>query len=113
MAPVARGGSDINHNNHNNHHHHHHHDGASRRNDDDEREISSRTPLLKPSTDNNKNNNRPGFIWGKIFELLQDWWLWELIAIGTSIASMVIIAVILFLYDASSLPDWPSVFTVR
>ncbi len=107
MAPVARGGSDTNNNNS-----HHHHDGASRRNNDDEREISSRTPLLKPSTIND-NNNHYGFMWGKISNLLQDWWLWELIAMGTSIASMVIIAVILFLYDASSLPDWPSVFTVR
>ncbi|KAI4093135.1 MAG: hypothetical protein LQ344_003118 [Seirophora lacunosa] len=46
-------------------------------------------------------------------KLLADWWLWEAIEASTSIFALSIIAVILFIYDGSALPDWPSVFTIN
>lgn len=45
--------------------------------------------------------------------LLADWWLWEILSASTSVLALFVIAVILLVYDGSSLPDWPSVFTVR
>lgn len=49
----------------------------------------------------------------RVGTLLSNWWLWELIEACTSIIALAVIVVILFVYDGSSLPDWPSVFTVR
>ena len=69
-----------------------------------------RTPLLK-STSSHKGQGSS--LAQHAGSLLADWWLWELIEACTSIAALVVIIIILFIYDGSSLPDWPSVFTVR
>lgn len=74
---------------------------------DEELPTTCRTPLLK-----SEDKKRPSVI-RNIQNLFQDWWLWELIAISTSIISISIISVVLYLYDSSPLPDWPSVITVR
>ncbi|KAI4112020.1 MAG: hypothetical protein LQ339_000027 [Xanthoria mediterranea] len=49
----------------------------------------------------------------RVGTLLSNWWLWELIEACTSIIALAVIVVILFVYDGSSLPDWPSVFTIN
>ena len=66
----------------------------------------SRTPLLKQSIP------RPASLSRKISLLLQDWWLWEILSALTALISSTVIIVILVIFDSSSLPDWPSVFTV-
>ena len=70
-------------------------------------DADSRTPLLKQSVP------EPASLSPKISLLLQDWWLWEILSALTALISSTIIIVILVIFDASSLPDWPSVFTVR
>ena len=78
-------------------------DGA----DLDERDASCQTPLLtEPS-------KKPVSASKRIFLLLQDWWLWEIVSAGTAVLAFAVIVVILVLFNQSSLPDWPSVFTVR
>jgi hypothetical protein len=93
MSPSARGRKDPN--------------NVDTARSNEEQPSNSRTPLLK------SDDKQQSSFSGKISNLLQDWWLWELFALGTSLLSITIITVILFLYDSSSLPDWPSVFTVR
>ena len=66
----------------------------------------SRTPLLKQSIPRTASLSR------KISLLLQDWWLWEILSALTALISSTVIIVILVIFDSSSLPDWPSVFTV-
>ncbi len=73
----------------------------------DEHTADSRTPLLT------KSHSKPASITRRIALLLQDWWLWELASASVAILASTAIVVILVLYDGSSLPDWPSVFTVR
>lgn len=73
----------------------------------DTQDVDSRTPLLKQSVP------RPGSLSRKISLLLQDWWLWEILSALTALISSTAIIVILIIFDSSSLPDWPSVFTVR
>ena len=70
-------------------------------------EVDSQTPLLK------KGLPKPSSISQKISLLLQDWWLWEILSALIAILATSAIIVILVLFDSSSLPDWPSVFTVR
>ena len=69
--------------------------------------VDSRTPLLKQSVP------RPASLSRKISLLLQDWWLWEILSALTALISSTVIIAILVIFDSSSLPDWPSVFTVR
>lgn len=73
----------------------------------DEHDADFRTPLLA------KSLPRPASITQRIALLLQDWWLWELASASVAVLATTAIIVILVLYDGSSLPDWPSVFTVR
>ena len=74
---------------------------------DDAQDVDFRTPLLKQSVP------RPASVSRKISLLLQDWWLWEILSALTALISSTVIIVILVIFDSSSLPDWPSVFTVR
>ncbi len=73
----------------------------------DAQDVDFRTPLLKQSVP------RPASLLRKISLLLQDWWLWEILSALTALISSAVIIVILVVFDSSSLPDWPSVFTVR
>lgn len=70
--------------------------------------ANSSTPLLETST-----RPRASSLATKLGALLQDWWLWEIVSATTCILALSVIIIILALYDSSSLPDWPSVFTVR
>lgn len=70
-------------------------------------DVDSGTPLLKQSVP------RPASLSRKLSLLLQDWWLWEILSALTALISSTVIIVILVIFDSSSLPDWPSVFTVR
>ncbi|KAK0507926.1 hypothetical protein JMJ35_009815 [Cladonia borealis] len=74
---------------------------------DDAQDVDSRTPLLKQSVP------RPASLSRKISSLLQDWWLWEILSALTALISSTVIIVILVIFDSSSLPDWPSVFTIN
>ena len=66
----------------------------------------SYTPLLTKSLPKSASAT------AKVGLLLQDWWLWEIIAaVGAIIATSSVI-IILVLFDGSPLPDWPSVLTV-
>ncbi len=85
----------------------HHSNGANRSPRSDEHNADSRTPLLIKSVP------KPASISQRIALLLQDWWLWELASVSIALLATIAIIVILALYDGSSLPDWPSVFTVR
>lgn len=78
-----------------------HHDDGHNQDDD------FRTPLLK------KGMPKPAVVSNRISLLLQDWWLWEILSAIVAVLATSAIVVILVLYDNSSLPDWPSVFTVR
>ena len=70
-------------------------------------DLDSQTPLLR------KALPKPASVKNKIALLLQDWWLWEILSALTAILATTAIILILVIYDSSSLPDWPSVFTVR
>lgn len=70
-------------------------------------DAHSQTPLLS------KSIPKPASIREKVAVLLQDWWLWELASAVVASLAFIAILLILLLYDGSSLPDWPSVFTVR
>ena len=70
-------------------------------------DADSRTPLLRGV------RVRTRSLFHNIGQLLQNWWLWEIIGAFTSVLSLSIIFLILLLYDSSSLPDWPFIFNVR
>lgn len=72
----------------------------------DDRDVDSRTPLLKNSLPT------PTLVSQKTALLFQNWWLWEILSAGTAVSAIILIIAILILFDQSSLPDWPSVFTV-
>lgn len=76
-------------------------------NEEDEDDVGARVPLLKPAY------YRGASCIHGVSGLLTDWWLWEILGAITCIIALAVIAVLLFVYDSSSLPDWPSVFTVR
>lgn len=84
-----------------------HSHGANGNAQSDEHNADSRTPLLT------KPLPKPALITQRIALLFQDWWLWELASASVAVLATTAIIVILILYDESSLPDWPSVFTVR
>lgn len=69
--------------------------------------ANSRTSLL------NAAGQQSSSISQKTSNLLQDWWLWEILSSFVSLLSILSIVVILIVYDSSSLPDWPFVFNVR
>ncbi len=66
-----------------------------------------RTPLLKTTL------SRQNQIRQRIARLLGDWWLWEILGATIAVLAILAIVAILLTYDSSSLPGWPSVFTVR
>lgn len=70
-------------------------------------DVDSQTPLLKGSIP------KPTATSKRIALLFQNWWLWEIVSAGTAVLAVVVIIIILVIFDQSSLPDWPSVFTVR
>lgn len=80
---------------------------GSRRPDGRAQEADAQTPLLR------KSLQKSAAVSTKIALLLQDWWLWEILSAITGLVAIIVIIVILVLFDQSSLPDWPSVFTVR
>ena len=65
------------------------------------------TPLLKAARLQSKRWTH------RITISLQDWFSWEILSALMTTASIAIIITILALFDDSSLPDWPFVFTVR
>ena len=72
-----------------------------------EQDANSQTPLLK------RPLPKPATLLARITLLFQNWWLWEIISAITAVLAFTVIIVILAIFDQSSLPDWPSVFTVR
>ncbi len=70
------------------------------------RDVDSQTLLLQ------KELPKSASIARQVSLLLQDWWLWEILSAITAILATTAIIFVLVLYDRSSLPDWPSVFTV-
>lgn len=72
-----------------------------------ERDANSQTPLLK------RPFPKPATVSARINLLFQNWWLWEIVSAMTAVLAITVIIVILVVFDQSSLPDWPSVLTVR
>ncbi|KAL8760223.1 MAG: hypothetical protein Q9199_000246 [Rusavskia elegans] len=72
-----------------------------------EDDNNERTPLLKSASSQGTSLAQ------NAANLFANWWLWELIEACTSIIALAVIVIILFIYDGSSLPDWPSVFTIN
>lgn len=70
-------------------------------------DTDSQTPLLKGSIQKSATVAR------RISLLFQNWWLWEIMSATTAVLAIMVIVIILIVFDQSSLPDWPSVFTVR
>lgn len=70
-------------------------------------EDDPRTPLLKSPS------SKRASVYSSILNLFSDWWLWELVEACTSILAILAIASILFVYDGSPLPSWPSIFTIN
>ena len=75
--------------------------------DDHAQDTDSQTPLLKGSLPKSATVAR------RISLLFQNWWLWEIISATTAVLAIMVIVIILVVFDQSSLPDWPSVLTVR
>lgn len=72
-----------------------------------EGDANSQTPLLK------RTFPKPATLLAKTILLFQNWWLWEIVSAVTAVLTVTVIIVILVVFDQCSLPDWPSVFTVR
>ncbi|KAF6231562.1 hypothetical protein HO173_010314 [Letharia columbiana] len=70
-------------------------------------DADSQTPLLK------KSLNKSATVSKKVILLFQNWWLWEIVSAITAVLAIIVIIVILVVFDQSSLPDWPSVFTIN
>ena len=73
----------------------------------DELDADPQTPLLKRSAPEGSSASR------RISLRFQNWWLWEIVSAITAALSIIAIIIILVAFDQRSLPDWPSVFTVR
>ena len=84
-----------------------HLDGHAQIANPDERDANSQTPLLKRFVP------KPATASKRVSLLFQDWWLWEIVSAIVAVLAILVIIVILVAFDQSSLPDWPSVFTVR
>ena len=84
-----------------------HLDGRAQDANLDERDADSQTPLLKRSL------AKPATVSKRVSLLFQNWWLWEIVSAVVAVLTIIVIIVILVIFDQSSLPDWPSVFTVR
>lgn len=84
-----------------------HLDGHVQDADPEERDADTQTPLLKRSL------LTPATLSKRVALLFQNWWLWEIVSAITAILAIIVIIIILVIFDQSSLPDWPSVFTVR
>ena len=84
-----------------------HLDGHIREANLDEQDTDSHTPLLRGS------HIEPIPASKNIPLLFQNWWLWEILSAGTAVVAIIVIIIILAVFNQSSLPDWPFVFTVR
>lgn len=84
-----------------------HLDGHAREADSYDRNVDSQIPLLK------KPIPEPAAASKRIALLVQDWWLWEIVSALTAATAIAVIVTVLVAFDQSSLPDWPSAFTVR
>ena len=71
--------------------------------------VNSYTPLLNPITLSKKGVTASS---NRLSLSFQDWFSWDLVSAFTASLSMVAIVIILAIFDGSSLPDWPSIFTV-
>ncbi len=69
--------------------------------------ADSGTPLLQRASSQHSSLSQT------MSGLLHDWWLYEILGAAIAVLAILAIGVILVAYDSSSLPDWPSVFTVR
>lgn len=69
-------------------------------------DADSRTPLLK------KSLHKSATVSKRVALLFQNWWLWEILSATTAVIAINVIVIILVCFDQSSLPDWPSAFTV-
>lgn len=69
--------------------------------------LDPRTPLLSSGPNKSRNS-----LSRELTGLFQDWWLWEVFGAITSVLALLVIVTILMIYNSSSLPDWPSIFTV-
>ncbi len=85
-----------------------HLDGHAQNADPDERDADSQTPLLKRFV-----HKPPPTVLKRVSLLFQNWWMWEIVSAIVAVLAIVVIIVILVGFDQSSLPDWPSIFTVR
>ena len=83
-----------------------HLDGHAQNADPDERDADSQTPLLKRIV------LKPPTALKRVSLLFQNWWMWEIVSAIVAVLAIIVIIVILVGFDQSSLPDWPSVFTV-
>ena len=70
-------------------------------------DSNSNTPLLKSAGTGSECRTQ------SIAKSFQDWFSWELLSATIAGLSMTAIVTVLAIFDDSSLPDWPSVFTVR
>ena len=65
------------------------------------------TPLLQ----------KPSAVSSSIAETVKDsfadWFSWEVLCAIIATLSYIAISAVLVIFDESSLPDWPSIFTVR
>lgn len=84
-----------------------HLDGHAQGSYTNEQNANSQTPLLK------RPLPKPATVLARINLLFQNWWLWEIVSAITAVLAIIVIIVVLVIFDQSSLPDWPSVFTVR
>lgn len=71
--------------------------------------VDSHTPLL-----NSNALSKKGFTASskRLSLSFQDWFSWDLASAFTASLSMAAIVILLAIFDGSSLPDWPSIFTV-
>lgn len=71
--------------------------------------VNSHTPLLNSNALSKKVLPASS---KRLSLSFQDWFSWDLASAFTASLSMVAIVIILAIFDGSSLPDWPSIFTV-
>jgi len=69
--------------------------------------VDAQTPLLKKTVATSNS------LLHAIALSFQDWFSWEILSAITATVAVAAIIIILAVYDESSLPDWPSVFTAR
>ncbi len=86
-----------------------HLDGHNQDPNPDERDTDPQTPLLLLK----KPLPKPTSMSKRMALLFHNWWLWEIVSAGIAVLAVTVVIAILVVFDQSSLPDWPSIFTVR